>query len=168
MWRIPKFYIAALMIKRECFSRAMMLIMSVVLPAIGGLANGQATVDGSGGVDMGNVGYISGLQPLPYADGTTWDWETSPDLQSFVIPAGQLTGLAPDGSVVPYDDLIPLKVPKLSVVTGSPGAAPVGIGTFIDGKGLETNELVVNGQTRHRGQVIIEQPQGDISMGIYQ
>lgn len=157
------------LMKRKYCLQAFALHVVISLLMIGGIANAQ-TIDGSGGIDMGNVesGWIFNLLPVPYADGTTWDWATSPDLQSLVIPAGQLTGLAPDGSAIPYDDLIPLKVPKLSVMSGSPGAAPVGIGTFIDGEGLETNQLVVEGQTHLKGQVIIDQPQGDISMGIYQ
>jgi len=139
----------------------------VALSTLSDLANAQ-TIDGTCDVDMGNVGRIYGLPIVPYADGVIWDWETSSLLQGLVIPAGQLTGLAPDGTAVPYDDLIPLKVPKLSVVVGSPGAVPIGVGTFIDGDGLETNGLVVEGQTHLKGQVIIDQPQGDVSMGIYQ
>jgi len=138
----------------------------VALPAVRCVAG--AAIDGSTGINMAYTGKISNLRPIPYADGVTWSWETSPLLQGFVIPAGQLTGLASDGSAVPYDDLIPLKVPKLSVVVGSPGAAPIGVGTFIDGDGLDTNGLVVEGQTHLKGQVLIDQPQGDISMGIYQ
>jgi len=167
MKAVVAFYALGLVMKRKYGLSAIALHMVIALPAIGGLANAQA-INGSGGVNLGNTGKISNLRPVPYADGVMVDWETSPLLQGFVIPAGQLTGLAADGSAVPYDDLIPLKVPKLSVVVGSPGAPPVGIGTFIDGQGLETNQLVVEGQTHLKGQVLIDQPQGDISMGIYQ
>jgi hypothetical protein len=153
--------------KRKYYLLQVGLRAVIALPAMGGFASAQV-VNGSGGVNMGNTGKISNLRPVPHADGVTWHWETSPLLQGFVIPAGQLTGLAADGSTVPYDDLIPLKVPKLSVVAGSPGAAPIGVGTFIDGEGLDTNKLVVEGQTHLKGQVIVDQPQGDISMGIYQ
>jgi hypothetical protein len=152
--------------KRKCYL-AVALRGFVALSTMGGFAGAQTTVDGSMGVDMGNTGYISGLQPLLFADGVIWDWETLPDLQSLVLPAGQLTGLAPDGSAVHYDDLIPLKVPKLTVVIGSPGAAPDGAGTIIDGEGIGTNQLVVEGPTHLNGKVFIE-AQGDISMGIYQ
>jgi len=166
MWVGAGFCISVHMVNRRCGLLAIALRVVVALPPTGSFASGA--VDGSGGINMAGTGKISNLRPVPYADGVTWDWETSALLQGFVLPAGQLTGLAPDGSTVPYDDLIPLKVPKLSVVVGSPGAAPIGIGTFIDGEGLETNQLIVEGQTHLKGQVIIDQPQGDVSMGIYQ
>jgi hypothetical protein len=42
------------------------------------------------------------------------------------------------------EDLLPLKVTKLSLMTGSAGAPPTGIGTLIDADGIETNTLIAN------------------------
>lgn len=73
--------------------------MCFIAALMDGSANAQA-IDGSGGMNMANTGKISNLRPVPYADGVSRSWETSPLLQGFVIPAGQLTGLAADGSAI--------------------------------------------------------------------
>jgi formylglycine-generating enzyme required for sulfatase activity len=112
-----------------------------ITAAIGGSVHAQGTIDGSGGVDLGNAGIISGVPALTFADGSSLTWASSPDLQNFVVPAGQLTGLASDGSAVNYEDLLPIKATKLSVMAGAAGAAPTGTGTIIDSAGIETNGL---------------------------
>jgi hypothetical protein len=114
--------------------------------AIGGAAHAQTTVDGSVGVDLGNTGMISGVPTLDFADSVTnsgLSWEFSADLQNLVLPASQLTGLGADGNPINYEDLLPLKLTKLSIASGAAGAAPTGFGTIIDAGGIDTNALTI-------------------------
>lgn len=110
--------------------------------ALGGLAH--AAVDGSTGVNMFSAGKITNAPPTTNANsvtntGTSWEFSTS--LQGFVVPASQLTGLTTTGGTLNYEDLLPIKANKLSVVVGAAGAAPTGVGTIIDSAGIETNGL---------------------------
>jgi len=112
--------------------------------ACGGGANAQA-LDGTGGVNMANTGKISNTPvltlPTSVTSGSGVSWEFTSALQGFVVPASQLTGLTTSGGTVNYEDLLPIKVNKLSVMAGAAGAAPTGTGTVIDGAGIETNGL---------------------------
>jgi len=132
--------------------------------AVGGVAHAQGTVDGSGGVDLGNTGFISSVPPVDFADGTTLTWGSSPELQGIVVPAGQLTGLGPDGNPIHYEDLLPIKVTQISVMAGAAGAAPTGTGTIIDPDGIATNALSVLDSTTHN-QVAISVANGALSVG---
>jgi formylglycine-generating enzyme required for sulfatase activity len=110
--------------------------------ALGGITH--AAVDGSTGVNMTNVGKITNAPPTTNAtsvtsSGTSWEFTSS--LQGFVVPASQFTGRTTAGGTVNYEDLLPIKATKLSVMVGAAGAAPTGIGTIIDGAGIETNGL---------------------------
>ncbi|HEY8961830.1 MAG TPA: hypothetical protein VIM57_06445, partial [Luteolibacter sp.] len=135
--------------------------------AIGGTARAQSTVDGSGGIDLGTVGTIYGVPSVNYADSVTnsgLSWEFTPDLQGFVVPAGQLTGLGTDGNPINYEDLLPIKATQISIMAGVAGAAPTGTGTIIDGDGIATNALSVLDSTTHN-QVAISVANGALSVG---
>lgn len=111
--------------------------------ALGGIAH-AATLDGSGGVNMFSAGKITNAPPTTTPTSVTnsgVSWEFTAALQGFVVPASQLTGLTTAGGTLNYEDLLPIKVNKLSVAVGAAGAAPTGIGTVIDSAGIETNGL---------------------------
>lgn len=95
----------------------------------------------SNGVNMNSTGLISNAPTITFPNGTTMNWETSTNLQGYMVPAGQLTGLNMNGTAVSYEDLLPLKVTKISIAAGAAGAAPTGFGTIIDAAGIETNAL---------------------------
>jgi len=111
--------------------------------ALNGITH-AATLDGSGGVNMFSAGKITNAPPTTTPTSVTnsgTSWEFTAGLQGFVVPASQLTGLTTAGGTLNYEDLLPLKVNKLSVVVGAAGAAPTGTGTIIDSAGIETNGL---------------------------
>jgi hypothetical protein len=112
--------------------------------------NAQA-LDGTTGVNMNSSGRISNAPTITFPNGTTTFWETTASLQGFMVPAGQFTGLNTNGTAVNYEDLMPLKVSKISIMAGAPGAAPTGPGTVIDADGIEANAISLLG-TDAQGQ----------------
>lgn len=119
-------------------------LAALALPC--GLVHGQAAINGAGGVNMLGVGKISNTPTitLPTSLAGVLSWEQGPALQGYVVPASQLTGLNTDGTLVSYEDILPLKAIKLQVVTGAAGAAPTGVGTLIDGLGVDTNSVITD------------------------
>ena len=71
---------------------------------------------------------------------------------SFAVSAGQLMGVFSDGTPIPAIDLVPLTTGIFQVM--HPDGLPV---IRSDAQGTEL-----------RGKVTLLEPQGDISMGIYQ
>ena len=120
------------------------LLAAAALPC--GLAHGQAALNGGGGVNMQGVGRVSNAPviPLPTSLSGALSWEQGPGLQGYIVPAGQLTGLTTAGTLVSYEDLLPLKATKLQVMTGTAGAAPTGVGTIIDSLGIDTNSIITD------------------------
>lgn len=113
-------------------------------------AGAQAALNGKGGVNMANVGKISNLPVITLPSlspaAARLSFELSPTLQGYGLPAGQFTGLKTDGKPVNYLDLVPLKTPKIQVVTAPAGStgAPTGISTLIDASGIDTTTLVAD------------------------
>jgi hypothetical protein len=137
--------------------------MALITAAATGFSHAEPTISADNGIDLLTTGYIYNL---PALEGGLADYLQ--DCAGYVIPVSQLTGLKGDGSQLAYYDLVPLKTSRIEIVTGSGSIAPTGTAVIIDGNGIETNSLIVDGPSVLKGQVIIEQPQGDISMGIYQ
>lgn len=120
------------------------IALAISSAALTGISHAQVRI-GASGVNMNGTGRISNAPVIiiPSQSGGTQLWSTSPLLQGFVVPAGQLTGLTTAGTAVSYEDLIPFKTSRISIVTGAPGSAPTGSGTIIDGEGIETNGLTL-------------------------
>lgn len=109
------------------------------------------------GVDLGfnPNAYIYGMRIiLPSQEFFLPDGWATPDQSwgSFVVSVGQMMGVFDDGSPIPCADLVPLSTNSLQVM------AP-------DGRALVRAGV---DETRLTGKVVMEDPQGDISMGIYQ
>lgn len=111
------------------------------------VASGQSAVNAAAGVNLGNTGIIFNAPPQTSAStltGATTSWEFSPDFQKWVVPASNLTGLGANNLPLNFEDLLPLKVTKIRVMTGAAGTAPTGVGTLIDSLGIDTTSVITD------------------------
>lgn len=106
--------------------------------AAAGLAHAAPTVTADNGVDLFGLGFIQNAPPV---EGGLAD--ALQDAAGYIVPVSQFTGIKSDGSVLNYNDLVPLKTSSISIVTGSGAAAPTGTAVIIDGNGIETNALSI-------------------------
>ena len=125
---------------------------SAALIALSGSVQAQI-VDGSSSVNMGGTaanttsGSIIGLNTInfPSLTSTATDpahrlpW-TNPFLSGYVVPAGQLTGIAMDGSNIAFLDLVPIKAQSLSVASSTDVTADV---VQINQNGITTGGLSI-------------------------
>lgn len=123
--------------------------LCVLLSVLGGTqsVSGQAALNGAGGLNMGNSGQISDAPAIvnpSTISGVGTSWEFAPDFQDWVAPVANFTGLGPNNVLLNYEDLLPLKVTKIRVMTGAAGAAPTGVGTIIDSVGIDTTSLITD------------------------
>ncbi|MCU0795343.1 MAG: DUF1800 family protein [Akkermansiaceae bacterium] len=93
------------------------------------------------GLNLNGTGYILGSPVQTAPDGQLLSWDRGSWLQSSIVPVGQLTGILPDGSLLQFEDLVPLRASSLTVVTGNGGTPPTGVSTRISGDGIQTHSL---------------------------
>ena len=116
---------------------------SAALIALSGSVQAQA-VDGTDGVTMGGSavsptgsGTINGLSVNTFPGQANLPW-TNQNLSGFVVPAGQFTGIALDGSDVAFPDLLPIRAQSLSVASSTDVTADV---VQINQNGVTTGTL---------------------------
>ena len=109
-------------------------------------AQAQTTVDGAANVDMGKRGNIRNAPhiTLPSRSNGAATWGNKL-LSGFVVPAGQFTGTAMDGSNVAFPDLLPIRAQSLSVADSTDVTADV---VQIDANGVTTSTLNLLDQTK--------------------
>ena len=113
---------------------------SAALIALSGSVQAQS-VNGASSVDMGSNGNIINAPHITFPSRSsgqaTW---TNQALSGFVVPAGQLTGIAMDGSNVAHLDLLPIRGQSFSVADANDVTADV---VQIDANGITTGALSI-------------------------
>ena len=93
-------------------------LSSATLLAFAASGHAQSAVNGSGGINMGSgfaeIYNMNASDLVSTTQGTQFE-TTWTDLSGNVVPVGQFTGIALDGSNVAFADLMPLTVQSLSV-----------------------------------------------------
>ena len=102
----------------------------------GGAASAQQ-LDGSSGLNLNDQGNITGAPHLTFGSqfGVGFD---NQNLQGYVVPVSQFTGIASDGTALSPLDLIPFKGNSMTVVDGNGDPT-----TIIDDNGVETSQLLL-------------------------
>ena len=121
-------------------------LSTAALLALSGSVQAQTTVDGARGVSMGGTaaapagsGTITGLSinALPSQFNIGW---TNQNLSGYVVPAGQFTGIALDGSDVAHANLLPIRGQSFSVANANDVTADV---VQINQNGITTGGLSI-------------------------
>jgi hypothetical protein len=120
-------------------SRTLVLLALFALIAINHSTHAQSTIISPAGINLQNTGTISNGKILIFPSESAITWN-SPSLSGFFTPAGNFTGVMPDGTLVPRVSLLPLK-PQSLTVTGEDNTT---VTTLIDHQGIDTNSVITD------------------------